>query len=498
MSKQDLSVKIGAQWVGAKAIKQADTAISKLAKNATRLFVGGSILNFGKNSVQAFIESEKAANSLRQTLTNLGMSMQIPQSEAFIKNLSLQTAVIDDELVPAYNRLLIATKDTAKTQKILSVAIDVSKGTGKDLESVTSALAKAYLGNTGALQKLGVGLSTSELKAGSFNDALTILSNNFYGQASLAAESYTGQVDRIGIAYDQLKERIGKALLDAGGSINRFIQTSKAIFSTGFFAKTEDIAKIKAPFFNKSMAAGFGNVYDTGKLIDAQKKAAAAQLKATKAQTAEIKKQTALKKGAALLDIDQIQILAALQGKLTENEKLRLQLQMALLQDNATEAERLAKQLAISQLQTTGLAGAIANLPKALNPFEGWDLMITKLIQQVDELGNKITGAGAQLLFNMGADPSQIRNGALTTGSYNGIMDLIVPQNNPNFGQSYEAQQLGLALGFTPMGSTVNVYVSGSVVSENDLVDSVRSGLLNQSASGSFATIGSTGRVRDY
>ena len=34
--------------------------------------------------------------------------------------------------------------------------------------------------------------------------------------------------------------------------------------------------------------------------------------------------------------------------------------EMALLQENASEAERLAKELAISQLQTTGLAGAIA------------------------------------------------------------------------------------------------------------------------------------------
>ena len=40
MSKQDLSVKIGAQWTGTAAIKKADDAITKLAKNAQKLFIG--------------------------------------------------------------------------------------------------------------------------------------------------------------------------------------------------------------------------------------------------------------------------------------------------------------------------------------------------------------------------------------------------------------------------------------------------------------------------
>ncbi len=491
MSKQDLSVKIGAQWTGASAIKKADDSITKLARNAKNLFIGGSILNFGKNSVMAFYESERAANSLRQTLTNLGLSMQIPQSEDFIKTLSRQTAVLDDELVPAFNRLVIATKDTAQAQKILAVAIDVSKGTGKDLESVTTALSKAYLGNTTALQKLGVGLSSSELKAGSFDQAITALSNNFYGQAALAAEGYTGQIDRIGIAYDQLKEKIGKFVLDSGNAIARFAKSTKAILGSGFFQSPEDIAKIKAPFFNKSMAAGFGNVYDTGKLIDSQKKAASAQLKATKAQTAEIKKQTQLKKGANLLDIDQIQILAALQGKLTENEKLRLQLQFALLTDNAQEADRLSNELAKSQLLTTGLASAIANLPPALNPFKEFPNYINDLLRQIALLQDALNKLKMPELVSSAA-------GALTASA-----QALGFASNEAY-QSFRAGERSsyspnVAIGMNAAGTTiVNVTVDGSVISQGDLTDAIRSSLLDQSASGSFSTIGSNGRVRDY
>jgi hypothetical protein len=88
-----------------------------------------------------------------------------------------------------------------------------------------------------------------------------------------------------------------------------------------------------------------------------------------------------------LFDTAQIEIFAALQGKVTEQEKLRLNLQLALLQGNASEAERLGKQLAITQLQTTDLATAISKIPMALNPFKGWgteiDNLLAKMIEKV-------------------------------------------------------------------------------------------------------------------
>ena len=88
MSRQDVSVKIGAEFIGAKAFNAADKAIQKLAKQATAAFLGGSILNFGKNSVKAFYESERAATSLRQTLTNLGLAFDVSKTENYIKTLS--------------------------------------------------------------------------------------------------------------------------------------------------------------------------------------------------------------------------------------------------------------------------------------------------------------------------------------------------------------------------------------------------------------------------
>jgi cytidylate kinase len=54
-------------------------------------------------------------------------------------------------------RLSRATGDLNKAQKLQAIAIDVAAGSGKSLETVTNALAKAAEGQTASLGKLGVG-----------------------------------------------------------------------------------------------------------------------------------------------------------------------------------------------------------------------------------------------------------------------------------------------------------------------------------------------------
>lgn len=531
MNPSDLIIKLGARWTGDAAVKKAEKSVKNLSRSVLRLTVGGTgaagFALFAKRSVSAFLDSERAAKSLNSALSSLGVAYQQEAASKYIDKLSLQYGIIDEQLNPALQTLVLNTRDLTKAQSLLTTAIDTSAGTGIDLQSVVDALGKAYNGNRTALVKLNIGISAASAKSANFNDIITALNDQFSGQAAIAADTYSGKIDRMSIAVDKLQESFGRGLVQGladtndsldttirnmeilgtvGGEAMRAIMSPLTVisqllqkdtwtkFADQFGNKPTDLVNTGGDRGGKAKAAEEKYNSQIKKQQESMTRLQKQQVDLQKKSLAEQKKQAALKKSSALLDIEQIQILAALQGKLTENEKLRLQLQMALLQENASEAERLAKELAISQLQTTGLAGAIANLPKALNPFEGWDLVIKKLIEQVDELGTKITGAGAQLLFAMGADPSQIKNGALTTGSYTGIMDLIKPQNNPNFAQSYEGQQLGLALGFTPSQPiTVQVQLDGRTIAE-----STTDYQLNNSMSGSFASIGSNGRVRDY
>jgi hypothetical protein len=211
------------------------------------------------------------------------------------------------------------------------------------------------------------------------------------------------------------------------------------------------------------------------------KAAAAAQLKATKAQTKALQDQNKLKKAQTLFDLDKIQILAALQGKLTDDEKLRLQLQFALLVGNAAEADRLSNQLAISQLQTTKLATAIANLPPALNPFADFPKWIQDAINEL----NKLKNAQATIGVTNPSAPAPTGAGTVSSGStatYTPPPPVVIPTMGVNPQTSlpdYQSYRAGER-------ATVNVTVQGNVVSNKDLADTIRMQLLNSSASGSF------------
>ena len=134
---------------------------------------------------------------------------------------------------------------------------------------------------------------------------------------------------------------------------------------------------------------------DAKDVAAAQKAAALAQGKTAKDQLALAKAQKLLKQAGTILDVQQAEIYAALQGKISDQEKLRLDLQLALLTGNATAADQLSQQLLLSQLQTTDLASTIANLPKALNPFADWPKYIQDLITQMALLKGAIPNPGA-------------------------------------------------------------------------------------------------------
>jgi len=173
------------------------------------------ITQFLKDSAQAAIEDEKSMRSLAQAMTNVGLSGQLPEIEAGIDRLSRMNGIADDKLRPAFQQLALVTEDVTKSQKLLSLAMDISAGTGRDLESVTMALAKAAGGQTTALGRLGVGLDSTLLKSKDMDAITAELSRKFGGQAAAAADTYGGKMAKLGVAADEAKEKIGYALLKA-------------------------------------------------------------------------------------------------------------------------------------------------------------------------------------------------------------------------------------------------------------------------------------------
>jgi hypothetical protein len=113
-------------------------------------------------------------------------------------------------------------------------------------------------------------------------------------------------------------------------------------------------------------------------------------LDATKKNTAELKKQATAKKQSALFDLEKIGLVAALQGKITAEEKLRLELQMALLTGNEDLATKLSGQLANSIDKTGELKKWLTTLPDANNPFKGWDEWLKNFKSELATIGNGV------------------------------------------------------------------------------------------------------------
>jgi hypothetical protein len=133
---------------------------------------------------------------------------------------SLATGVADDQLRPAMQRLAVSTKDTGEAQRLLSLALDISKGKGIELETVANALGRAQDGNTTALGRLGLGLSKAELSTLSFTQVQEKLSDLYGGSAAENAETFQGKIDRLKVGFDEAKESLGMALLP---QVERFI-----------------------------------------------------------------------------------------------------------------------------------------------------------------------------------------------------------------------------------------------------------------------------------
>ncbi len=176
-------------------LSKTTDAISKTMNKALGAigvgFSMGLVVNQLKEASKAAVEDAKSqellANQLKNT-TNATAS-QIAAVEKSINKMQLQSAVADDTLRPAFAQLTRATGDTAKSTELLQLALDISAGSGKSLESVTMALTKAYNGQFGALTKLGVPMSDQILNASEATKAQKEL-NKALSDQQMALENY--------------------------------------------------------------------------------------------------------------------------------------------------------------------------------------------------------------------------------------------------------------------------------------------------------------------
>lgn len=425
-----------------KSLSGIENTAVKLGKTLAKTFAAYQLLRFSKNAAMAFAENERSAASLATTMRNLGSELSIPSAEIAIQRLSDLATVGKDEIRPAFAQVFRILGSVTDATRVLETATNVAKGTGRDLGSVVTALTKAYAGNYKGLISLETGLTKAEIASGDMELIMGKLNKTFSGQNAAYLDTYAGKTKALSESVGNAMEIIGAGIFDAlavlagSNDINK-ISEYVTKFATNIATMITTIAKLMKMTFDsviKPILDALGKTYDLlqkigviakdkitvstaldyrennagriaaeardrqlaaqrlaqeKKLMAEQKKTAAAKLKAER----DLQK---TKKAGTMFDIEKIQVVAALQGKITADEKLRLELQLALLTGNASEADRLSNELLISQARTTGLANFIANLPKALNPFADYPAYVQAALAELAKLAAGQKSLGVQ------------------------------------------------------------------------------------------------------
>ena len=510
----ELRIPIIVENKGKKALSDVDKSVNKLSKSFKKLAgaagIGlstAAVVKFGKAAAKAFMEDEKAASRLAMSVKNLGLGFEIPRIERYIANLSAMSGVTDDQLRPAMQRLLQTTGSVTKSQELLNQAIDISRGSGVDYETVVNDLSMAYVGNTKGLRKYSLGLSQAELKTMSFADVQSKFASLFKGSNAAYLDTYAGKFELINTAVGEASEKIGGALVEslvaafAAGDPQEFVakieglsQKIASMVATAVFGfkklyyLTSDQAILASlnPFDNyenevikiidlqeKMFRASFEKMgresEHTGRpgYVDpnsAARKAAEAaaakrnkELAAMQAKSLALqKKNLALQKASKTLNLDAIGIEAALKGKISETDRISLNLQKAILEGNGTLAEKLAKDLEDAVKRNNELRLLLLSTPKAPNPYSEWK------VPTLDFGGNKLGTVVPKF-----TPPSFVTADMFATDSGMG----------PNR--------------YTPPAPVVNVEVK---VAGEDVAAIITQTQTNQSLSGSFVGVNRLGR----
>jgi len=443
----ELRIPIIVENKGKKALGDTDKDVKKLSKSFKKLagalgigLSAAAVVKFGKQAAKAFIEDEKAASRLAISVKNLGLGFESVRIESFISELSAMSGVTDDQLRPAMQKLLQTTGSVTKSQELLNQALDISRGSGEDYETVVNDLSMAYVGNTKGLRKYALGLSQAELKTMSFADVQSKFAATFKGSNAAYLDTYAGKFELINTAVGEASEKIGGALVEslvsafAAGDPEEFVakieglatkladMVATAVF--GFkklYYLTSDAAILASlnPFDDyenqvmriidsqeKAFKASFNRIkmgylgsmpigIYSGAGDDAARKKAEAdaarrqkELAATQTKSlAEQKKKLALDKASKTLNLEAIGIEAALKGKISETDRISLLLQKAILEGNASLATQLSDQLEAAITRQNAIRALLISTPEAPNPYRNWTLPMDLLNYTASSLG---------------------------------------------------------------------------------------------------------------
>jgi len=184
-------------------------------------------IKVGTDAVKGAMADQKQQVALATALRNTtgATDEAIAATVKYLDAKELLVGVDNEELIPSLQTLIQATKDVTQAQILQNLALDISAGTGKNLEAVSLALAKAIGGNVGALTRLGVPLDAAAVKSKDLNAILLSLGETFAGQAGKRAETFEFRMMRLQLAFNQVLDQLGYAFIPVLENFAQIVMT---------------------------------------------------------------------------------------------------------------------------------------------------------------------------------------------------------------------------------------------------------------------------------
>jgi hypothetical protein len=480
---------------GKQDIASFDKSVKALGRTFGVTFSAAALIGFSKKAIKAFSDDEAAAKRLQLQLQNTGNAFRVDEVEGYIKSLEKTNAILVDLRGP-FQTLLNLTGSVELAQRSLEAALNISAGTGETLNTVISAISSGIRGQTKAIKNLNTGIDASIIKTGNMNLIMAALEKRFSGQAAARLNTYAGKMDVLAKGADEATKAIGEGLVDSltllskDQSVQSIADSFENLGNNIAFATVEMAKLIKsfndlvsAPTFKAGLlAAGLllsgrtgnpqyfvgalGLVGSSGALEVASKdygkgnqggtpfgQAGSAILnnKLIKARKDEYKiitdsnkARTEIDKLKEKFDLERIGLNLALNQATDAETKLRIRAQLAILDNNEAMAKKLNIDLDAAA-KAKALADAMAKAALAADSFSNF------------AMGAVQRGEYADAYKNISNVPTQSVGGAMQLPS-----------------------SASFAMGGVSRGeyAPVTVNVAGSVLTEQDLTNTINETLL--------------------
>jgi hypothetical protein len=489
-----------ATWNG-KALKKAkqdvsvfDKQLKGLARTFGVTFSAAAIVSFSKKAIKAFTEDEAAAKRLALQLENTGNAFRVDEVEGYIKSLEKTNAILTDLRAP-FQTLLNLTGSVELAQRSLESALNISAGTGENLNTVISAISSGIRGQTKAIKNLNTGIDANIIASGDMNKIMEALDKRFSGQAAARLDTYAGKMDALKKGADEATKAIGTGLVDALSLLGKdqsienatlqmenfgiaignvivglaeLIKKSDRIVTVngegkfgdillalqpggkGLSALIEQLGKLGASSrVNTPTGTNTANLREN-RLNQLFREA----VKYRKLENEQLKKKTETDKLSEKFDTERIGLMKALNEATDAETKLRLQAKIAILDNNEALAKKYNAELEASN-SARALAESANNAANALNTLPSkYDAIFTSLVNTFATMGldqgsaASLAGASARLQAQADAFLAQMQQYAVPGGMPSAATTAaaaaaptVVPQVTVNTGAVLTSEQ---------------------------------------------------------